>query len=111
MASLHSPPALAAVAHSDIETAYYGPPDNIFLILRFAAFRLHAAPAMRATLWQWNRDLFIHARWDGTARLPAVAAARFASRPPRVGFGVAPRMWRRLALAGTQRCFQFPAQT
>jgi len=43
MASLHSPLALEAAAHSDIETAHYGSPDNLFLILCFAAFPLHAA--------------------------------------------------------------------
>ena len=110
MASLHPPLALAAAAHGDIETAHDGPPDNLFLILCFAAFRLHAAAAMRAALRQWNRDPFIHARRDGTARLPAVAAARFAARPLRVGFWCAARMRRGLTLAGTQRCFQFPAQ-
>ena len=111
MASLHPPLALAAAAHGDIETAHDGSPDNLFLILCFAAFRLHAAAAMRAALRQGNRDSFIHARRDGTACLPAIAAARFAAWPLRVGFWFAARMRCGLALAGTQRCFQFPAQT
>ena len=110
MASLHAPLAVAAAAYGDIETAHDGPPDNLFLILGFAAFRLHAAAAMRAALRQWNRDPFIHARRNGAARLPTVAAARFAAWPLRVGFWVAPRMRGGLTLAGTQRCFQFPAQ-
>jgi hypothetical protein len=110
MASLHLPPALAAAAHSDIETAYYGSPDNLFLILCCAAFRLHAATAMRAALRQWNRDPFIHPRRNGAARLSAIAPARLAPWPLRVDFRIAARMWRRLTLAGTQRCFQFPAQ-
>ena len=67
MASLHPPLTLVAPAHSDIETSHYGSPDNLFLILCFAAFRFHAAAAMRAALWQWNRDSFIHARRDGAA--------------------------------------------
>ena len=110
MASLHPPLAIAAATHSDIETAHDGPPDNLFLILGFAAFRLHAAAAMRAALRQGNRDSFIHARRDGTARLPAIAAARFAAWALRVGFWVAARMRCGLTLAGTQRRFQFPAQ-
>jgi hypothetical protein len=40
MASLHPPLALLAPPHSDIETAHYGSPDNLFLILCFAAFPL-----------------------------------------------------------------------
>ena len=66
---------------------------------------------MRAALWQGNRDSFIHARRGGTARLPAIAAARFAAWPLRVGFWCAARMPCGLALAGAQRGFQFPAQT
>ena len=111
MESLHPPLALAAAAHDDIKTAHDGPPDNLFLILCFAAFRFHAATAMRAALWQWNRDPFIHTRRYGTARLPAIAAARFAAWPLRVGFWCAARMRCGLALAGAQRGFQFPAQT
>ena len=111
MASLNPPLTLVAPAHSDIETSHYGSPDNLFLILCFAAFRFHAATAMRAALWQWNRDSFIHARRDGTARLPAIAAARFAAWPLWVGFWCAARMGCGLALAGAQRGFQFPAQT
>src|SRR5216683_6805461 len=102
MASLYAASAIAAATHGDIETTYDGPPDNVFLILRFAAFRLHAAAAMRAVLRQCNRDPFIHARRDGAACLSAVAAARFAARPLRVGLWVAPRMGRGLTLAGTQ---------
>jgi hypothetical protein len=51
MASLHPPLTLVAPAHSNIETAHYGSPDNLFLILCFAAFRFHATAAMRAALW------------------------------------------------------------
>src|SRR5512132_3439173 len=111
MASLHPPPALAAAAHRDIETTHHGSSDNLFLILCFAAFRVHAAAAMRAAPRQWNSDPFIRPRRNGAARLSAIAAARLASRPLRACFDVAARMWRRLTLAGTQRCFQFPAQT
>jgi hypothetical protein len=78
MAPLHPPLALATPAYRDIETAHYGSPDNLFLILCFEAFPLHAA-TMRAALRQGNRNPFIHARRDGTARLSAVAAARFAA--------------------------------
>ena len=111
MASLHPPLAFVAVAHGDIETAHYGAPYNLFLILGFAAFRFHAAAAMRAALRQGNRDSFIDARRDGTASLPAIAAARFAAWPLRVGFWGAARMRCGLALAGAQRGVQFPAQT
>ena len=111
MASLHPPLAVAAAPHSDIETAHYGAPDNLFLLLCFAAFRFHAAAAMRAVLWQWNRDSFIYARWDGAARLPAVVAARFAAWPLWIGFWGAARMRRGLALAGAQRGLQFLAET
>src|SRR6266849_9400546 len=110
MASLHSPLAVAAVAHGDIETAHHGPADNLFLILGFAAFPLHAATAMRAVLRQRNRDLFIHPRWGGAACLPTVVAARFPARPLGIGFWVTPRMRRRLTLAGAQRGFQFPPE-
>ena len=110
MASLNPPLALAAPAHRDIETAHYGSPDNLFLILCFAAFPLHAAAAMRAALRQWNRDPFIHARRNRTARLPAVAAPRFAAGALRVGDWLAARMRRRLTLAGAQCGFQLPAQ-
>lgn len=111
MASLHPPLAVAAATHSDIETAHHGPPDNLFLILCFAAFRLYAAAAMWAALWQWNRDPLIYPCRDGAACLPAVVAARFAAWPPRVGFGGTPRMRRGLTLAGAQRGFQFLAET
>ena len=110
MASLHPPLALVAPSHGDVETAHYCSPDNLFLILGFAAFQFHAAAAMRAALWQWNRDSFIHARRAGTACLAAIAAARFAARPLWVGFWCAARMWCGLAFAGAQRGFQFPAQ-
>ena len=111
MASLHPPLALVAPAHSDIETAHYGSPDNLFLILCCEAFRIYAAAALRAALRQWNRDSFVHARGDGTARLPAIAAAWFAAWPLGVGFWCAARMRCGLAFAGAQRSFQFPAQT
>src|SRR5436190_17775275 len=106
MASLHPPPAAAAAAHIDIETAHDGPPDNLFLILCFAAFPLHAAAAMRTALGQGNLDPFIHPPWDRAARLSAIASARLAARAIRVAFGCAPRMRRGLALAGAQRGFQ-----
>jgi len=99
MASLYSPPAVAAVAHGDIETAHDGPADNLFLILGFAAFWLHTAAAMRAALRQGNRDPFIHARRNGAACLPAVAAARLTPWALRVGFWCAARMRCGLALA------------
>src|SRR5207248_7317782 len=109
MASLDPPLALAAAAHGDIETAHYGSPDNFFLILCFATFRFHAAAAMRAVLRQWNRDPFIHPRWNGAARLSTIALARLAARPLWVGFRVTPRMRRALTLASAQRGFQLPA--
>ena len=74
MASLHPPVAIAAVTHSNIKTSHDGPPDDLFLILGFAAYLLNAAAAMRAALGQGNRNLFIHTLWNGAARLPAVAA-------------------------------------
>ena len=112
MASLHAAAAIAAAAYCDIETANDGSPDNLFLVLSFAAaFRFHIAATVRAVLRQRDGDLFIHSRWNGTTRLPAVAAAGFASWTLRIGFGIAPRVRGGLALAGTQRGFQFPAQT
>ena len=59
----------------------------------FAAFRLHAAAAMRAVIRQGNRDAFIHPRRDGAACL-SVAATRFTARSLRVGFRPAPRIGR-----------------
>src|SRR5712692_9267586 len=61
MASLHTPLTLMAAAHRDVETAHHGSPDNLFLLLCFAACRPHAATAMWAALWQWNCDSFIDA--------------------------------------------------
>jgi hypothetical protein len=114
MASLHSPLALVAAlvapAPSDIERAHYGSPDNLFLILCFAVFPLYAAGSMRAPLRQGNRNPLIDGRRDRTARLSAIAAARFAARPLWVGFWCAARMRRGLTLAGTQCCFQLPSQ-
>ena len=110
MTPLNAPVAIAAVAYRDIETAHDGTPDNLFLILCFAAFRLHPAAAMRAVFRQWNGDPFIYARRDRTACPPAVAAPRFSARPLRIGFGVASRMRRGLALTGAQSGFQFSAQ-
>jgi hypothetical protein len=81
MASLHSPLTLAAAAHGNIKATHDGLPDNILLILRFAAFRLHSA-AMRAVLREWNLDPFIHACRDRAARLPSVAAAWFCGPAP-----------------------------
>src|SRR6266849_4376360 len=106
MASLHPPLALAAPPHGDVETAHYGSPANLFLILWFAAFRLHATAAMRTVRRQGNRDSFIHARRDGTACLPAIAVTRFAARSLWVGFWCAARMRCRLPLADAQRGFQ-----
>src|SRR6266849_1016462 len=105
MTSLHPPPALAAATHSDVETAHDGSPNNLFLILCFAALRLYAPAAIRAVRRQWNRDLFIHALRNRAACLPTIAAARFAAGPLRVGFRIAARMWCGLPLAGAQRCF------
>src|SRR5271154_2851848 len=100
MASLHPPPALAAAAHSDVEPAHDGAPDNLFLILCCAALRLHAPAAMRAVPRQGNRDSFIHPRRNGTAPLPAIAPARFAARSLRVDCRVAAGMRCGLPLAG-----------
>jgi hypothetical protein len=109
MASLHPPVALAATTHDDIETTHYRSPDNLFLILCFATFPFHATAAMWAALWQWNRDSFIHSRWDGAAGLSAIALARLTARRLWVGFRVTPRMRRGLTFAGAQRGFQLPA--
>jgi hypothetical protein len=111
MASLYAASAIAAATHGDIETTYDSPPHNLFLILRFAAFRLHTPAAMRTVIRQGNRDAFIHPRRYGAARLSTVAAARFTARSLRIGFRPAPRMGRRLTLGSTQSCFQLPAQT
>src|SRR5579863_3621035 len=110
MASLYAALAIAATTHGDIETTHDGPSHNLFLILRFAAFRLHAAAAMRTVIRQGNLDAFIHARRDGAACLSAIAAARFTAGSLRVGFRPAPRMGRGLTLGSTQSCFQLPAQ-
>ena len=110
MASLHTPLTLAAAAHRDIESAYYGSPYNLFLILCLAAFLLDATAAMRTALWQWDGYPFIHSRRDGAARLSAIAPARLASWTLRVAFWRTARMRCRLALAGAQRRFQFLAQ-
>ena len=73
MTPLDPPAAIAAVAYSDIKTAHDGSPNNLFLILRFVAFRLHCAVAMRAAeglgtathhLAIWNSPL-----QDGPLRL------------------------------------------
>src|SRR5262249_41490191 len=109
MAPLHAPVAIAAAAHRNIETAHHGPPDNLFLILGFAAFSLHAAAAMRAPLRQRHCKLLIHPRRNRAARPLTVAATGFAAWALRVGFWVAPRMRGGLTLAGTQCGFQFPA--
>ena len=66
MASLHTPLTLMAAAHSDVETAYYGSPDNLFLILYFEVFPLHTTATMRAAFRQRNRDSLIHR--DGIGR-------------------------------------------
>ena len=68
MASLYLSGASPAAAHGDIKATHHGPPYHVFLILRLTTFRLHVtAAAMRATLGQGDRDLFINARWNGTA--------------------------------------------
>ena len=86
MAPLHAPVAIAALTHSNIEK-HDSPPDDFFLIL-FPSFpaprRRHNAAAVR----QGDRDPFIHAHWCRTARLPAVAAARFSAWALRIGFGL-----------------------
>ena len=81
MASLHLSPAIVAATHRNIETAHYGPPHDLFLILGLAAFRFYAATAMRAALGQGNRDSFIHPRRNGTARPSAIAAPRLTPWP------------------------------
>src|ERR1051325_6608515 len=110
MAPLDAPLAITAAAHGNIETAHDRPADNLFLILRFAAFRLYPAATMRAPLRERNRDSFIHARRDGAARLPTVAATGFAARALRIGFRAAPRVRCGLTLTGAQRGFQFSPQ-
>ena len=71
MASLYAALAIAATTHGD--RTHHGPSHNLFLILRFAAFRLHAAAAMRTVIRQGNLDAFIHTRRDGAACLSATA--------------------------------------
>ena len=110
MMPLDAPLAIAAVAHRDIETAHHRAPDDLFLILCFAAFRFHLPAAMRAAFRHRNRNPFIYPRRDRAARLPAIAAPRFSAWPLGIGFAVASRMWRGLAPTGAQRGFQFPAQ-
>src|ERR1041385_5564443 len=110
MATLHPPPAIAAAAHGDIETAHDASADDLLLILSFAAFLFHAVATMRTPLRQWNDDPFIHARRDRAAGVPAVVATGFAARALRINFWVAPRMRRGLTLAGAQGGFQFPPQ-
>src|SRR5260370_7903910 len=111
MAPLHPPPARAAPAHRDIETAHYGAPDNLFLILCFAALRLHAPAAMRTVRRQWNRDPFIYARRDGAACLPAVATARVAAWPLRIGFWPAPPLRVPLTATAPHPSPHFPPHT
>jgi hypothetical protein len=101
MASLHPPRAHPATAHRNVKAAHHGPPHDVFLMLRLAAFRLHATAAVRATLRQRDRDLFIDTRRDRAARLPTVAATRLAAWPPRVGFWFSAGVRRRLPLAGS----------
>src|SRR5262245_60796242 len=91
MASLYPPPALAAAAHRNIETAHHGPPDDLFMILCFAACQLHAASAMRTALRQWDRDPFIHAFRDSAAR-PVGRRGN-----PNYGLGVWDSVWGRRA--------------
>src|SRR5260370_509014 len=91
-------------------TATCCPPYILFILVCSEFSGPHAPAATRAALWQGDRDSFIHARWDGTARLPAIAAARFAAWPLWVGLWYAARMRCGLPLARAQRCLQFPAQ-
>src|SRR5262249_21637085 len=111
MAPLHAPLAIAAATHRDIETAHHGPPDNLFLILGFAAFRHHAAAAaMWAALRQRNCHPFIHPRRDRAACRSAIASAWLAAWPLWIGFGCTARMGCGLTFAGAQRGFQFLAK-
>src|SRR5713226_6816329 len=111
MAPLHPALTHPAATHRNVKPAHHGPPHNLFLILRFAAFRFHTAAAVRAVLRQWDGNLFVDARWDRAARPPAITAARLAAWPLRVGFWFSAGMRRRLTFAGPQSCVEFPAQT
>src|SRR5260370_39394864 len=108
MTSLHPPRTSAAMPHGDIEPAHHGSPDDLFLVLRFAAFQLHAAAAMWTTLRQGDHDPFIHARGDRPARLSAIPAARLTARLLGTGFCFSARVRRGLTLAGPQSPFQPP---
>jgi hypothetical protein len=110
MAPLNPSLTITAAAHGNIETAHDAPADNLFLILRFDAFRLHPAATMRAPLREWNCNPFIHACRNGAACLPTIAAPGFAARALRIGFRVTPRVRCSLTLTGTQRGFQFSPQ-
>src|SRR5260370_18406224 len=101
MTSLPPPRTSAAMPHGDIEPAHHGSTDDLFLILRFAAFQLHAAAAMWTALRQGDRDPFIHARGDRPARLPAIPAARLTARPLRFGFLFSAHVRRSLSLPCT----------
>jgi len=113
----HAPDILTVRLQAIDGTRTFTLPDSqpcrllIFLILSFAAFRFHIAATVRAALRQRCGDLFIHSRRNRTTRLPAVAAAGFASRTLRIGFGIAPRVRGSLAFASTQRGFQFSRQS
>ena len=93
MAPLNAPVAMAAVAYGDIETAHDGTPDDLFLILCFAAFRLHAASTLRAAFRQWNGDPFIYALRDRPACLPAVVPTGLAARALGISRRTADRDW------------------
>src|SRR5260370_7778433 len=106
MTSLPPPRTSAAMPHGDIEPAHHGSPDDLFLVLRFAAFQLHAAAAMWTTLRQGDHDPFIHARGDRPARLSAIPAARLTARLLGTGFCFSARARPALPLAVPQCRFQ-----
>lgn len=102
MPSLHPAATHAAVTHSNIKTAHDGPPYDLFLILRFATVKPHAASAIGT----------VHpcvTEWGGmnAGRSPGLAygpAASDGSWVLRAG------MWCCLSLASSQRDVQFLTQ-
>jgi hypothetical protein len=50
MPPLHPPATIPAATHSNIEAAHHGAPDNVFLILRFAALKLYPTSTVRTLL-------------------------------------------------------------
>ena len=61
MPPLHPAATTAAATHCNIETAHHGAPDNVFLILRFAALKLYPTSTMGALFRQRHTVLFIDA--------------------------------------------------